>query len=112
MATPGVYTNPSIEAASLDIDEKQAFEEGHDADLPIGNTAKTAESTLEKDFEIEPTSEKAVDESDPNEVWWDGPDDPANPLNWTSKRKWGNIAILSLVTLITYVFQRHVESRS
>jgi hypothetical protein len=102
MATPGVYTNPVTEAASLSLDEKQAFEEGHDADLPIG-------AILEKENDTETISEKATDESDPHLVDWDGPDDPANPLNWTSKRKWGNVAILSFLTLITYVFQNRVE---
>ncbi|KAI9809372.1 MAG: hypothetical protein M1827_006884 [Pycnora praestabilis] len=34
-------------------------------------------------------------------VSWDGPDDPANPLNWTNKMKWGNIAVISTITFIT-----------
>jgi len=42
-------------------------------------------------------------ERDPNEVWWDGPDDPENPQNWADKKKWGNVAVLAIVTLITYV---------
>ena len=25
---------------------------------------------------------------DPNLVSWDGPDDPENPKNWTTRRKW------------------------
>ncbi|KAK7734328.1 hypothetical protein SLS57_000020 [Botryosphaeria dothidea] len=40
-------------------------------------------------------------EDDRNLVGWDGDDDPENPLNWTSKKKWTNLALLSLVTLIT-----------
>ena len=38
---------------------------------------------------------------DPNIVDWDGPDDPANPLNWPAKKKWSIIAALGAVTLIT-----------
>ncbi|KAI9710403.1 MAG: hypothetical protein M1812_007439 [Candelaria pacifica] len=38
---------------------------------------------------------------DPNIVDWDGPDDPANPLNWSNKLKWGNIAVISAITFIT-----------
>ena len=34
-----------------------------------------------------------------NEVTWDGPDDPDNPLNWSTRRK---VAILSLVSLIGF----------
>ena len=38
---------------------------------------------------------------DPNVVTWDGPDDPQNPMNWTMKKKWTNIAVLSILTLVT-----------
>ncbi|KAL3452704.1 major facilitator superfamily domain-containing protein [Aspergillus insuetus] len=34
-------------------------------------------------------------------VFWDGPDDPANPMNWTMRRKWGIIAMISFVTFLT-----------
>jgi len=40
-------------------------------------------------------------EADPNIVDWDGPNDPEKALNWTNKKKWGNIAIISVVTLLT-----------
>ncbi|KAK4145643.1 general substrate transporter [Dichotomopilus funicola] len=43
--------------------------------------------------------EKTVE--DPNIVSWDGPDDPTNPKNWTMRKKWGNIAVLSILTFIT-----------
>ncbi|TFK83428.1 MFS polyamine transporter [Polyporus arcularius HHB13444] len=36
--------------------------------------------------------------SDPYKVEWDGPDDPANPQNWTNRYKW---AITVLCTLMT-----------
>lgn len=60
---------------------------------------------------------RVADESDPNIVDWDGPDDPANPLNWYELRrfrtsnhtadifivrsqlkKWGNIVVLAVIT--------------
>lgn len=37
---------------------------------------------------------------DPNIVWWDGEDDPANPLNWAPLKKWTNIMLLSGITFI------------
>jgi hypothetical protein len=98
MTTPGVYSNPAQEAEDLDTKSKEAFEQGHDADLPI-NTS-TRGSDVEKDAEGQVSKVSTV-EADPNDVFWDGPDDPQNPLNWTAGRKWGNVAILSLVTLIT-----------
>lgn len=48
----------------------------------------------------EPTPEEA---DDPNIVSWDGPDDPDNPLNWSSGLKWSNIALVSAITFVTFV---------
>ncbi|KAI9737959.1 MAG: hypothetical protein M1834_009329 [Cirrosporium novae-zelandiae] len=47
------------------------------------------------------SSKTAVEVVDPDEVWWDGPDDPENPLNWTIKIKWINIALVSCLTFLT-----------
>jgi hypothetical protein len=38
---------------------------------------------------------------DPNIVWWDGPDDPQNPMNWSESRKWASFALVSLITFLT-----------
>jgi hypothetical protein len=38
-----------------------------------------------------------------NIVDWDGDCDPANPKNWSQHKKWAHIAILSILSLITYV---------
>jgi hypothetical protein len=45
--------------------------------------------------------EKGEGNGDPNIVSWDGPEDPANPMNWTMRKKWSNIAVLSILTIIT-----------
>jgi hypothetical protein len=73
----------------------------------------------ESDFDVAPTivesdrassramDEKAVPDDDDNEsrdpdvVAWDGPNDPENPMNWTDRKKWANIAVLSIMTLVT-----------
>jgi hypothetical protein len=39
---------------------------------------------------------------DPNVVGWDGDDDPANPLNWSIKKKWTNGGLLAAMTFLTY----------
>lgn len=117
------YNNPARNDLADPVTEL-AFEEAHDADIPtsLGVYKKPAESTM-IDIDIEkgtrtnssysqpqdestlnqPRTEDAKQEepTDPNEVWWDGPNDPANPQNWSAKKKWGNIAVLSIVTLIT-----------
>ncbi|EXJ78950.1 hypothetical protein A1O3_08450 [Capronia epimyces CBS 606.96] len=38
---------------------------------------------------------------DPNVVDWDSPTDPEKALNWTEKKKWSNIGIISSVTFLT-----------
>ncbi len=38
---------------------------------------------------------------DPNIVDWDGPDDPANPMNWSSRKKVAAIGIVSLITMLS-----------
>ncbi|CAK4015666.1 MFS general substrate transporter [Lecanosticta acicola] len=44
---------------------------------------------------------EAVENPDPNIVSWDSDDDPANPVNWSTGLKWGNIAVLSTLTFLT-----------
>lgn len=119
MATPGTYHNPTQESRDIE-DEKirQAYEEGHDADidLPINvDLEKGAQSNAVSTHSNAPTlaekgdaAEEGQEENDPNIVDWDGPDDPQNPMNWTEKKKWSNIATLSLVTLITYAKPCHI----
>lgn len=50
--------------------------------------------------EAAPYKNDAAD-GDPNAVGWEGPDDPASPLNWPQKRKWANIGALSVMTILT-----------
>jgi hypothetical protein len=40
------------------------------------------------------------DESDTNVVWWDGDDDPENPMNWSERKRWSQVAIISLLTFL------------
>lgn len=45
------------------------------------------------------------DERNDFEVFWDDPpdQDPANPMNWSTARKWTIVAIVSFITFLTYV---------
>lgn len=91
---------------------KEAYQQGHDADGIPEDTFSTdvekgAESHAHSTYTDERTLsgdqplEEAEQERDSNIVDWDGPDDPHNPQNWTPKKKWGIIAALGAVTLIT-----------
>ena len=48
--------------------------------------------------EESPAPKEKVPETDPNIVTWNGPDDPANPMNFTRARKWRITTLTSLMT--------------
>lgn len=64
----------------------------HDVEKDAGTGGETASDTKD---------EAGTDDDDPNIVWWDGPDDPANPFNWPSWRKVMNCVFISMLTFIT-----------
>jgi hypothetical protein len=35
-------------------------------------------------------------------VDWDGPDDPENPMNWTTRKKMQQLVLMAANTFITY----------
>lgn len=106
-----------------------AVAEGHDADIPsnlgvlppaspqrsvapsISYKEKVEVSTaLEKDLEKGDAAESistCVDrgndnpEIDPNIVEFDGPNDPENPLNWKTSKKWGMVTLIAAITFLT-----------
>lgn len=41
-------------------------------------------------------------------VDWDGEADPANPRNWPARQRWGNVCLISMITIITYVRRRTI----
>lgn len=64
---------PSKTSSTVSLDQRSVHDE--EKGLPAGN-----------DAEKEPAVTGA--EHDPNIVDWDGDTDPANPLNWTPRKKW------------------------
>ena len=37
-------------------------------------------------------------------VDWDGPNDAANPVNWSSRKRWTHILTVAILGLIPYVY--------
>ncbi|KAF1976987.1 MFS general substrate transporter [Bimuria novae-zelandiae CBS 107.79] len=125
MAKPEMYRHPT-RSEIIEL----AVAEGHDADIP-GNAGsihqvhshtsrprslrkkheseKPSAMAIDKDVEKGDTAgsissdEEAADmnEEDPNVVFWDGPDDPENPLNWRETKKWGTVTLVSGITFLT-----------
>lgn len=122
MADPSTHPPSQREKAR----EELAFFEGHDADLPTNEEVDlpSNESSpyasrplrdVEKGSDVEAgiaqtaNSPQAAAEvrgehaENANIVSWDGPADPANPMNWSAKIKWSHIAVVSSITLVTFV---------
>jgi hypothetical protein len=100
-----------------------AAAEGHDADIPSNagslrqipsnvpnhKPEASSPSALDKDVEkgeregsVSTKEEiEEVVEDDPNIVFWDGPDDPQNPMNWPASKKWGTVTLVSAITFLT-----------
>ena len=53
---------------------------------------------MEGDHEVE-DGQPCENSTDPNEVDWDGPDDPHNPRNWSVRRRG---LIVGMVTSIVF----------
>lgn len=51
--------------------------------------------------DVSETDRAVVAPSD--EVDWDGPDDPKNPMNWPEKRKMISVVLISIIGFLTYV---------
>jgi hypothetical protein len=65
----------------------------------------TAPTPLDTDIEHDSAAIRTPDEeksNDCNVVNFEGPNDPANPINWSTRKKFLNITIVSLMTLLSY----------
>lgn len=74
---------------------------------PKQSIDNASETTINSHHDPEKTADAQyatiapVPSKDVNLVDWKGPDDPEKPLNWTKKKKWTNMGIIALLTLLT-----------
>ena len=105
--TPEVTTSATHEALFSANAEKAST-----SAIPAPNGKRTPTSSdFEQEVDLEaghhsedfdkkePETDKT--EVDPNIVNWDGADDPKNPINWSEKLKWANIAVIASITFLT-----------
>ncbi|KAF2212828.1 hypothetical protein CERZMDRAFT_121117 [Cercospora zeae-maydis SCOH1-5] len=83
---------------SSDASNQEKSAERSDPQL-VGSTDKDLEIQLPSNGEAEEEEEEG--EEDPNLVFWDGPNDPANPQNWSVAKKWSQIALISVLSFLT-----------
>jgi hypothetical protein len=73
--------------------------EVHDAEK-ANDTASSSAQTSEEQSPPSAIGEKGgAGAADPKLVTWDGPDDPANPQNWSTFKKWQVILVASTCSL-------------
>jgi hypothetical protein len=82
--------------------------DGH-SELSLRSTNSEREAREEAMVgDVEAQRENSVDEkitpvqSDPFLVVWNGPEDPENPLNFTTRRKVGLMAMVAAIAFLTY----------
>lgn len=115
MATPASFPNAALESQGIQ-DEKvrEAYAQGHDADgVPEDTYPRDVEKGVQSQAQSTHTDDRTLAGSsiapveqegepvNPNIADWAGPNDPENPQNWPAARKWGIIAALAAITLIT-----------
>lgn len=79
-----------------------------DPSIPESNNAATAEAVVADAKETKPDEEEfpeevlyPVTDLDKGIIGWDSQDDPANPQNFAASRKWGLLALMSSMTLVS-----------
>lgn len=80
--------------SNVDKQGDSAAGETNSDDNEAANVSEDAEKGTLAGGEVAPTP-------DPNIVDWDGPDDPANPRNWSKAYKLANVVVVSLSVLYT-----------
>jgi hypothetical protein len=97
------HTAPPLQPTS-ESEEPQASISNLETQIPGSSkneSCDTDHTSRSKKNEEDVTSVEA--EGSFIQVGWEEPEsqDPANPMNWPSGRKWLNIAVLSYITFLT-----------
>jgi multidrug resistance protein len=66
-------------------------------DPSLRTSDKDLESAHPSGSEKDQAQENPSEPDDPDVVDWDGPHDPHNPINWSSRKKWANISVLAAI---------------
>ncbi|KAF2751627.1 MFS general substrate transporter [Sporormia fimetaria CBS 119925] len=88
-----ISTSPSkTKLSSMDLERD--IEKGLEEDIEKGNPLSSTSS-------IHNSEDTTPNDDDPNIVTWDSPTDPQNPMNWSEKKKWGTVTVVSCITFLT-----------
>jgi hypothetical protein len=101
--------SPASETRPASLADRNDDARSSTAYLTPEGAANDVEKALNSDSSVtpEPQSQDStpkVEYTDPDAsdvVDWDSADDPHNPMNWSTARKWGIIALVSAITFVT-----------
>lgn len=79
----------SVKLSAMELEKEKDVEKGHGRHGSVSTVG---------DSEDAPTEEY---NNDPSIVTWDGPTDPKNPMNWSNRKKWGTVTVVSCITFLT-----------
>ncbi|SPO04281.1 probable MFS multidrug transporter [Cephalotrichum gorgonifer] len=65
----------------------------------MSNTGSSSGTASDSSLESGLSGELKI--ADANTVDWDGPNDPAKPRNWSPRKRWAHIIIVSILALVT-----------
>ena len=74
--------------------------------IPTDTSKQSVQDDMEKGSNYmklddhQDAEDSAQGKADPNIVDWDGPNDAANPQNWSKRIRIGHVALISVITLI------------
>ncbi|KAK5134646.1 hypothetical protein LTR08_006302 [Meristemomyces frigidus] len=97
----------SDDAAEEDLPAENDDEKPDADDVPTAERGfaqpEDVEAQIPPRLERTTTTKSSRSKHDPNLVTWDGPNDPANPKNWSLGRKWAATLVVSVFTFISPV---------
>ncbi|KAI5290739.1 hypothetical protein KEM54_000611 [Ascosphaera aggregata] len=97
---PSFMDNASVyQGSSEEEGEDDIYEDG--AEVPEGDVEKGFPSKVALALQRTRSSKRSA--RDPKLVTWAGPDDPENPKNWSSSKKWAAVMTVSCFTFISPV---------
>ncbi|KAK5000281.1 hypothetical protein LTR28_013114, partial [Elasticomyces elasticus] len=95
----GVYSEKTPTASSFSLVPGDAHRDLEKCEPKSSSLSSVTDGTADEPAVTTTPTEL----QDPFVVWWDEPasSDPSNPMNWSTTLKFGNIGILSFLTLVT-----------
>jgi hypothetical protein len=98
--------SPQIEMLAVsekDGKERSSHESYRALESPVHEILEDLDVERDVELESDNKSEAQASPVDPYLVTWNGPSDPGNPRNWTFRRKWAAVFVVSSFTFISPV---------